>query len=771
MKKFIFIAFLLLFSVLKLSSQLTVTSGYTAAQYVNYFVGTGVTVSNPVLTGNPNAFGRFVTGPTPTNLGISQGIVLATGLVNGSPALGSPASNNASTNLGMPGDPLLTSLAGATTYDAAILEFDFVPVSDTIKFQYVFASEEYPEWVGYSYNDIFAFFITGPNPAGGNYNNTNIALIPGTNLPVTINNVNSGSYSQYYVDNQYGTTIVYDGFTKVLTAWARVVPCSTYHFKIAIADAGDGIYDSGVFLKENSFTSPTVSVTPIFTYPTIIGNYLIEGGCNSVEVCINLSQPSNQPVTISYTSTGTATPGVDFNFPPTIIIPANQTSVCYTINAISDNIPEGTETVNIIFQSTVGCNSAPNVLTFDIIDYPPLTIITTPDTFVCGDTVSLQSTGSGGIPPYTYAWDYQNSHDPIIHVSPTSPTFYHVTVTDFCGTQTTDSIFVDIGGAQIDLGPDVSICYGESATLTATPANSYHWSTGETTQSITVSPTQTTTYYVTVTQLCQGSDSITVFVLPLPTITLSVDSPQICEGQHITLTAQGGVSYQWSSNPPSQTLNNISSNIVELTPTASTIYYVTGIDINGCTNSSMTSVTVFPAPQAAFITQPNVANSFDPTFRFYDLSSNNPVYWHWWLSDGSEYFTSSFVHQFPMDNYGQYEVILYVENEAGCGDTVKGYVTVQPGYTLYIPSAFTPNNDEINDYFHISGVNFPYQNFNLWIYNRWGQLVFHTTDPGFSWDGKVDGSPVPDGIYQVKIIYQDYNNIYHIVEQFLTIFR
>ena len=105
----------------------------------------------------------------------------------------------------------------------------------------------------WGYNDVFGFFVSGPNPAGGNYTNYNVARIPGTAVPVTIDNVNSGSYSSYYVNNGTGLTVVYDGFTTVLTAWCLVTPCNQYHIKIAIGDAGDGAYDSGVFLEENSF--------------------------------------------------------------------------------------------------------------------------------------------------------------------------------------------------------------------------------------------------------------------------------------------------------------------------------------------------------------------------------------------------------------------------------------------------------------------------------------------------------------------------------------
>ena len=143
---------------------------------------------------------------------------------------------------------------------------------------------------------FFGFFISGPNPSGGNYNNYNIARIPNTTLPVTINNVNSGSYSTYYVNNELlgGTTIVYDGFTKVLTAWAKVVPCVQYHIKLAVGDAGDQSYDSGVFLEANSFSSPTLSVSTSYVNNTPLVILPWKAGCNDVTTVLFIKSACNK---------------------------------------------------------------------------------------------------------------------------------------------------------------------------------------------------------------------------------------------------------------------------------------------------------------------------------------------------------------------------------------------------------------------------------------------------------------------------------------------
>jgi len=171
---------------------------------------------------------------------------------------------------------LLPSIGPYHLFDAAILEFDFTSLVDTIKFRYVFASEEYPTYVCSQYNDVFGFFITGPDPGGGTYTGKNIALIPGTSLPVAINTINSGtpggsysaadcqslSYNSFFKSNiPWMYNFIYDGFTTILTVVCPVVKCQEYHIKLAITDAGDQSYDSGIFLEKNSFDIGSFIVT------------------------------------------------------------------------------------------------------------------------------------------------------------------------------------------------------------------------------------------------------------------------------------------------------------------------------------------------------------------------------------------------------------------------------------------------------------------------------------------------------------------------------
>ena len=247
-------------------AQLIVTSADSISQCTpewlvrNVLLDGNVSISNVKFNGSTdvidcNSIGVFRTGPTPTNLGMEEGIVLATGGV--SVCVGPNDNTEAAVADSCPNyyDETIHQLAGMDVFDVAVLEFDFVPMSTEVEFSYVFGSEEYPEYVGFGYNDVFGFFVDGINPDGGLYVSQNMALIPGTQLSVSIDNVNPDNHSEYYIDNEHGMTVQFDGFTVLLTVSFKVEPMTEYHIKMAICDVGDYFVDSGVFIKAHSFVS------------------------------------------------------------------------------------------------------------------------------------------------------------------------------------------------------------------------------------------------------------------------------------------------------------------------------------------------------------------------------------------------------------------------------------------------------------------------------------------------------------------------------------
>jgi len=259
-----------------------------------------------------------------------------------------------------PGYGPLNGIAGANTFNAAVLQFDFVPFSDSVKFNYIFASEEWLEYVNTGFNDAFAFFISGPGTAG----QQNMALLPSgqtveiDNVHTSGTNVNGANFGPvnpaFYVNNNNGATIQYDGFTSVLTAESAVQCGETYHLIIAIADAGDAAWDSGIFLEANSLESNgavTLAHTisqDLFNNPSVIAE-------DCVTATVTLNRGSNNialPLTLPINLSGSAIELVDYtDIPASITFPAGVSQVQFTFNAFQDGLAEGQE--NIIFSFPV----------------------------------------------------------------------------------------------------------------------------------------------------------------------------------------------------------------------------------------------------------------------------------------------------------------------------------------------------------------------------------------------------------------------------------
>lgn len=344
MKKTVLLSFISIITIHTLSAQLTVTAEPNDTAFIYSLAGPGIVVSDLTRTCADNASGFF--NSMSANVGIDSGIILTSG--NISNTLGPNDNGSASVYNMTDGDADLSGAAGVSTLDGCVIEFNMTVAADTLKLKYVFGSEEYPEFVG-SFNDIFAFWVSGP----GIPDPVNIALVPGTTLPVAINNVNSMTNSDYYIANgtgweaPYNTDpmyIQYDGFTTVLTASTPVTAGETYHMKIAIADALDGIYDSGVFLETGSLGSLRLN------HNAYADNDLDK----AVEKCSNgylkftNQVVSDQPLVIDYHIGGTASNGVDYTeIPEQLTIPAGDSIGIIEIVPLHDAIPEGLESVEL----------------------------------------------------------------------------------------------------------------------------------------------------------------------------------------------------------------------------------------------------------------------------------------------------------------------------------------------------------------------------------------------------------------------------------------
>ncbi|MBK8558318.1 MAG: choice-of-anchor L domain-containing protein [Lewinellaceae bacterium] len=278
------------------SAQLTVSSSGNAAALAANLVGPGVTITGAVLNCPSGASGTFAVGAN-NELGFNKGILLTSG--NVSKAVGPNNDTRATVNNGAAGNVTLNGLIpGYTTHDACMLEFDLEAIGKEVTFDYVWASEEYEEYYCTNYNDVFGFFVSGPNPTGGNYTDKNIAIVPGTaNTAVSINNVgpstcNGVDNHTLYRNMNGSSTLQYDGKTVVLQAKVALKPCQKYHFKLGVADAGDFILDSGVFLREGSFKSSPPEIT--CAAPITINN---EPGKCSAKATFSPTVTADCPVT------------------------------------------------------------------------------------------------------------------------------------------------------------------------------------------------------------------------------------------------------------------------------------------------------------------------------------------------------------------------------------------------------------------------------------------------------------------------------------------
>lgn len=587
------------------SAQLVVDNSLTPQELVeDVLLGQGVVASNITFTGEASQIGYF--DASNANFNITEGVVMSTGQVNDVPA---PGGNFADSNLGGPEDDDLDDISSAGTNDAVVLEFDFVPTGDSIQFDYIFGSEEYPEFVNAGFNDVFAFIISGPGFAGPFINGgVNIALIPGTVTPVTIDNVNDNTNNQYYVDNSGGGAdgVIFDGYTVRLTALAEVECGETYHIKLALADGGDFSYDSGVFLEARSFSSNSIAVE----IQTASGS-VEDGGGWIVESCTPASITFQRPPEATDTTlavpvylSGSAENGIDYSgIPDTVMFGIGDTSVSVEIQALQDAILEGPDSIIITVWTINLCgDSVESTGVIQILDFGPDFPAIAPDDFVwCStDSVLIGASAEMGNPGYTYNWTNGDVGEEI-WVHPLSDTSFVVQAIDACGTPSLrDTVNITIDIMELSTSNDVLLdCPGDDATLTAIasggqPSYTYVWSNGATGSNITVQPSVTTEYIVTASDNCpEGSlrrDTLTVVVEEyLPLSVSATDTSVLCPGDFAAVSSEitGGndpFNYSWTSGSSSSTEN--------LNPTTTTDITLTVTDDCGETATDISTITV-----------------------------------------------------------------------------------------------------------------------------------------------------------------------------------
>lgn len=852
-KLFFGFAFLVFF---KSISQINVSNSapYNTPQNLvqNVLLGGGVVASNFTYNGDPLQIGFF--NGTNSNIGLDSGIVLCSDDI----ATIKPTGLGSFLTAPITGEPdllsvanLVPSLIGQTftvssVEDVAILEFDFIPYSDTVSFRYTFGSDEYLTYINSSFNDVFAFFISGPgitgpysSPAAFPGGAKNIAVVPNSAppLPITISSVQPSLNGQYYIDNPNQNTVGLNGFTSVFTAVSGVTCGETYHIKLALADGSDGSLKSAVFLEAGSFSSNgmVISAKPSYSNNTT-GDTLLYEGCGDVTVTLVRGGDLTSQDTVRFEVTGTAINGVDYsNFPDSVVFVPGQDSLQITFSPLTDNLVENGEFMNIqVKGDTTKCGYKLQKLTLYLYDPIPLTLSAIHDTLDCAVGFAEAAVKVvTGAPGFTYNWSNgtNNTSDNFgdtIFVSPTLTSHYIVTVTDGCGLMSAtasvevfvpsfdvklymrdtavvcpndsmklhavmngglkpytvwwknstgsgsglhikasisdyytfyaaDKCFIDVDSARIfvyvptfnplainPLHDFQLMCPGNPINVLATATGGsgkyeYTWDNWTTTSNILKDkPLVTTQYTVIAKDNCTGEIATKTITANVPAFTplslVSNDSIFGCYADnislHVNVTGGSGVyHYHWDAFEKD-------TNQFNVTLTETKTYSLLVRD--ACNNRENIKVhTVVLEPEANFL-----ADYYDVDYvEFINLSSDDVIKNTWLFGDNTSSEEAEPQHSY--EKTGGYIATLIVENSLGCIDSLTKLID-SPGIIWY-PSAFTPNNDDLNDLW--LPVHNGMINYQLKIFNRWGDVIFETKDPNLGWDGMVKGKIAEQGIY------------------------
>ncbi len=729
------VGFLYIFS--HVNAQVTVSSTMTPAQYVqNVLIGPGVQVSNVTYNGltgySGNQIGSF--NYTGTQIPFSSGLVMASGAVSGLVGPNNSGSSTVAFTGGtLSNDPDLDAIAGFSTFDVGKLEFDFIPAGNTVSFNFLFGSEEYNEYVCGSVNDVFGFFVTALTAGGGTYNNTNLALIPGTNIPISINTVNNGTVggngfvtncssldpnwasNNIYFNNAPGADFQADGMTVLMNITFEVVCGESYHFKFAVADGGDTAFDSWVLLQSGSFTSDAVDVS----VATVTGDSTVIEGCTDANFIF--TRPETQmddTLIVNYDITGTAIEGTDYNLllNPVTFLPGQDT-VVITLTPVQDGLTEGPESVTLtVYIVNICGDTLVSEGTVYILDKPNITINENDPTALCAnDSIQMTAAATGGFAPYTYSWSNGQTGSPAFgDVSINGPTNYIVTATDQCGFQMTDTVTITLNQTlAIDsmLQYPASACnptgtvLGFASGFSGTPIYNWIGPGANSTNSINASVFQNLSagwYYFTITDnVCVVNDSILVNQDLAPIANFSPSASSGCTPLTVTFTnnSQNSTSYAWDfGNGQTANVNDLSSQTQ--TYTANSVIRLIA-SANGCSDTSFVNITIA------------VCGCTDPVAINYDPNAQ--------LNDGT--------CQYPIP-------------------------------TVEIPNVFTPDGDvnKANETYFLTTTNA--LNVEFTIFNRWGDIVYSGSgiNPTPAWDGKANGMEVSEGVYFIQYKISGYNN-------------
>lgn len=653
-------------------------------------------VSNIKSVGDQRGIGYFENAKD--IIGLDRGIILATGPVEN--ALGPNLLPDTRGDFNdKTGDVDLEKLSKTIVYDPVGLEFEFVPVDQYVTFRYVFASEEYCEFVGSEFNDVFGFFIQGPGLNGEFSNNgINIAFIPNTNEYVAINSVNHLRNKDFYISNHLAGDdsrcdllfspkplrdfIEYDGFTKVFATTIRVVPCKTYKIRLVIADVGDHFFDSAVFLEAKSFN---LGGDIELTTQTPEGSGILSEGCQEGYFVFKRSDPTKLglpvSVPIKITDQSTAIPGVDYvPFPEFITIPAGDSLFRLPVTTLDNQISQEDRSLSLELNFECECIE----VSARIIIKDPAPLLVFPyDTVVCPlIPLWINPNVEGGVPPYVYALE-DSLFTRELYFTPERDTVLNFQIKDTCGQKAETFIRIQVyDQPQSSIMGNANTCLADSAIFDITLDG--------------VSPF-----------------SFGVF--------------------------RNGILLE--------TFNQILDQSLEWVSKEAGIYTLGNFFDKNCPGLTFDSAVHKNEIIQTDIswTEPNCENSGEGEITIRASGGLPPYQYQWNTGNGKNLIA------------GTYSVTITDQMNCAVSRVIELPRKECLDRYLFIPTAFSPNGDGINEVFNLYYVGFePIQIEKIEIYDRWGGLVFfrENVSPGDA-AGGWDGGDYPSGLYVYSIVFRN----------------
>lgn len=663
-----------------------------------------------------------------TNFPFDNGIVISTGYASkGGNAV---ESGTLGDNIGTGSDADLVTATSPTGIlkDASILEFDFVPTTNQISFNYLFASEEYTGAYPCGYSDAFALLIRPVT--GGPY--TNMAILPAGGGPVSVTNIHPanednggplscGASNAAFFAGYNATSIEtnFNGRTIPLTAKATVVAGQAYHFKMVIADALDNNYDSAVFLEGGSFNIGVELLDPNgATLP------------DEINVCDNVPQvltaSVNDPAmlyqwffngtTIAGATTNTITAVNPGTYKIEVTVPGNPCPGTASITIFGGITP-------IAQNATFLLCATPDRMNFDLNGAKPLISPTPTAVFRFYETqVDAIAQNNSFI---TNISNYNGSDGQIL--------FVVVSDGGFCSKMIELTLHKSVTPVASISSSRIRICAGESVTLTATGGTSYNWDNfggAGNTQTVTLFQTTSFSVYAVGNYGCQSALPATITIEVIPAITSPLQNVEMCIGDSIELDAGSGLNYTYLWNTGATSQKIIADQLG--------IYTVT-INNGICSKDFTVSVSAAASPYFTHVAYENntiTATTTNPTInnivRDLEYSINGQI----WQT--SNVFTN-------LSNNTNYT--LYVRTVGTrCVGTLEFF-------TLQIINVITPNDDGFNDVIDLRKLT-SFRNFSGSVFNRYGTEVFKFSEVTPVWNGTIGGRKLPTATYWYRIGFE-----------------